>query len=195
VSEHRRVTQERNDPIEQALDLFVYAPLGLVLSVREMVPQLAKKGREQVTTAKVIGEFAFTMAQKEAGRRLSSLRPGGAGPAAEAARPRTTPAPPASTPAPSAPASPTSLNGPSAPSVPTAPRPESAAGAGAPPSAAPPPAVSLAIPGYDALSASQVVPRLAGLSATELDAVRRYEESGRGRKTVLNRIAQLQNPV
>jgi hypothetical protein len=55
-----------------------------------------------------------------------------------------------------------------------------------------PAAVILAIPGYDALSASQVVPRLEGLNTSELEAVRAYEESGRGRKTVLSRIAQLQ---
>ena len=51
---------------------------------------------------------------------------------------------------------------------------------------------SLAIPDYDALSASQVVPRLAGLAADELDAVRRYEAANRGRKTILSKIAQLQ---
>jgi hypothetical protein len=50
----------------------------------------------------------------------------------------------------------------------------------------------LAIPGYDSLSASQVVPRLSGLEAGELDAVRTYEAAGRGRKTILNKIAQLQ---
>jgi hypothetical protein len=36
-----------------------------------------------------------------------------------------------------------------------------------------------------------VVPRLDGLSAQELDAVRRYELANRGRKTILNKIAQL----
>jgi len=49
----------------------------------------------------------------------------------------------------------------------------------------------LAIPGYDTLSASQVVQRLPGLSAAELEAVRLYEVAGRGRKTVLLRAAQL----
>jgi hypothetical protein len=49
----------------------------------------------------------------------------------------------------------------------------------------------LAIPDYDALSASQVVPRLAGLAGDELDAVRRYEAANRGRKTILSKIAQL----
>jgi hypothetical protein len=50
----------------------------------------------------------------------------------------------------------------------------------------------LAITDYDSLSASQVVPRLEGLADTELAAVRDYEAAHRGRKTILNRIAQLQ---
>ena len=51
----------------------------------------------------------------------------------------------------------------------------------------------LAIPGYDALSASQVVQRLAGLSPEELEDVRAYELHTRGRRTILNKIAQLQS--
>jgi hypothetical protein len=41
------------------------------------------------------------------------------------------------------------------------------------------------------LSASQVVPRLEGLSADDLEAVRAYEQATRARKTVLTRISQL----
>lgn len=51
---------------------------------------------------------------------------------------------------------------------------------------------TLAIPDYDSLSASQVIPRLDGLSTDELEAVRQYEAGARGRKTILSRIAQLQ---
>ncbi len=51
---------------------------------------------------------------------------------------------------------------------------------------------SLAIPDYDALAASQVIPRLDGLSPAELDAVRRYELAHRGRRTILGRVAQIQ---
>jgi hypothetical protein len=54
-------------------------------------------------------------------------------------------------------------------------------------------AQSLAIPGYDSLSASQVVERLAGLNAEELEAIGSYESAGRGRRTILNRVAQLRN--
>jgi hypothetical protein len=50
----------------------------------------------------------------------------------------------------------------------------------------------LAITDYDSLSASQVVPRLDGLSDAELAAVRDYEAAHRGRKTILSKIAQLQ---
>jgi hypothetical protein len=49
----------------------------------------------------------------------------------------------------------------------------------------------LAIPGYDTLSASQVVERLAGLPADDLDEVRGYEAAHRNRRTILGKIDQL----
>ena len=53
-------------------------------------------------------------------------------------------------------------------------------------------AQALPINNYDTLSASQIVPRLAGLNAEELARVRAYENSHRRRRTILGRIAQLQ---
>jgi hypothetical protein len=50
----------------------------------------------------------------------------------------------------------------------------------------------LAVTGYDSLSASQVVPRLESLTTDELELVRQYELGNRGRKTILNKIAQVQ---
>jgi hypothetical protein len=50
---------------------------------------------------------------------------------------------------------------------------------------------TLAIPHYDSLAASQVVPRLSALSEDELMALRGYESAQRGRRTILNRIDQL----
>jgi hypothetical protein len=55
-----------------------------------------------------------------------------------------------------------------------------------------PSAENLAIPGYDSLSASQVVQRLGGLSEDELAAVGAYEAAHRARQTVLTRVSQLQ---
>jgi hypothetical protein len=51
----------------------------------------------------------------------------------------------------------------------------------------------LPIPAYDSLSASQVVPRLASLERDELELIRSYEEAGRARRTILNRIEQLRS--
>jgi hypothetical protein len=54
-----------------------------------------------------------------------------------------------------------------------------------------PAVATLAIPGFDALSASQVVQRLDGLNRSELVSVRAYEASTRGRRTILSRVDQL----
>jgi hypothetical protein len=53
------------------------------------------------------------------------------------------------------------------------------------------PPVDAAIPGYDTLSASQVVRRLDGLGRTELESVLRHEGATRGRRTILHRTQQL----
>ena len=53
-------------------------------------------------------------------------------------------------------------------------------------------AALLAIPDYDSLAPSQVVPLLAGLEPDELEAVRLYEAAHRARRTILSRVAQLQ---
>jgi hypothetical protein len=53
------------------------------------------------------------------------------------------------------------------------------------------PAPDDVIADYDALSASQIVPMLAGLSHDERARVADYEQRARGRQTVLRRIAQL----
>ena len=50
---------------------------------------------------------------------------------------------------------------------------------------------ALAIPGYDDLSASQIVDRLDGLSASELEAIRAHESTRRARNTILGKIEQL----
>ncbi len=62
-------------------------------------------------------------------------------------------------------------------------------GSGGPNGSGSPPA--LAIPGYDSLSASQVVQRLEGLSPVELEEVRAHEATHRQRRTILHRVEQL----
>jgi hypothetical protein len=163
---------EHKSPIEQALDLFFYAPLGFVLNAQEVVPQLIEKGHQQVVMARMFGKFAI---ENEAPKQIAELQKqvqkvaeqftarGG-----RAAKPSSNGAP-----APTGAATQTSAPVVSAP----------AHGPGA---------AELAITDYDSLSASQVVPRLEGLADSELAAVRDYEAAHRGRKTILSKIAQLQ---
>ena len=162
---------ERKSPIEQALDLFFYAPLGFVLNAQEVVPELIEKGHQQVVMARMFGKFAI---ENEAPKQIAQLQKQ-VQKVAEQFTARSAPAKP-------------SANGPTAPTMP-------ATQTSAPVVTAPahgPGAADLAITDYDSLSASQVVPRLEGLSDAELAAVRDYEAAHRGRKTILSKIAQLQ---
>ena len=172
------MTDEKT-PIEQALDVILYAPVGLVFSARELLPKLAEKGRNQLGMAKMIGQFAVQQGQTEAGKVLGQAQKQALSTLEQLA------------------------------GRPTAPSTNGARSNGAAPKPAPaidvevvetpavptsgPEAATLAITDYDSLSASQVLPRLNGLSADELEAVRAYEAAHRGRKTILNRAAQLQS--
>jgi hypothetical protein len=153
----------------------------LVLTARDELPRLIDKGRRQasgqVSTARFLGQLAVAQGQREAEKlvkqaveRLADL---GVGAPTANGRDAASPGRPPATEAPVSPVS-----------EPT------------PPAGATPPltADALAIPGYDVLSAPQVVQRLDGLSAEELEAVRVYEEATRHRRTILGRVAQLQSP-
>jgi hypothetical protein len=164
-------------PIRRVLDMFVFAPVGVALTVAEDLPGLVSKGRDRVETeirnARVVGEFVVTAGQQELGRRLGDLFHGGSTPEAEPAATAAAPVPEAAAPAPS-------------------PAPEPAPAATKPaPDPADGPLVEAALAGYDTLSASQVVRRLESLGPDELRAVHRHEASHRNRRTILNRTTQL----
>ena len=205
LGEHRRVTDDEKNPADRAIELLLFAPLGFALSARELLPELVERGRQQVTgqvtMARMIGQFAvqqgsaeaekaFIRARAQAQTALEQLgvldqeRPAPPAPA------RTAPAP--------APAPAPSIAAPTAPGEDRAPTPvpvrdERSSAAQAPAGAARTSAdPDLAIPDYDSLSASQVLPRLSALSNEELEAVRAHEASHRGRKTILSKVAQLQ---
>jgi hypothetical protein len=210
------VTADKNpieDAVDQALDAFVYAPIGLLFDGPARFPQLIRNGRNQVTNARMMGQFAVQMGRTEVNKRAAALD----GPVVDLLRglgfvdgPPPGPAPaPTPTVVPDKPAAPAAKEG-SAKA--TAPRKPSAAKKAAKKKTArkatkkttvkkaavattPAPDVAgLAITDYDSLSASQVVSRLQGLSTAELEAVRSYEAATRGRKTILNRVQQLQKP-
>jgi hypothetical protein len=165
--------------VEGAVDLFVYAPIGLFFEAPTLLPKLAEQGRVHANNARLFGQFAVKFGEAEMRRRFGDveqqavgllkmfgLLPDDESDAAPTGSAATSPPP----------------------SVVT--RLEPVGGNGEAPSG---PAVDdLAIPDYDSLSASQVVTRLEGLSPDELEAVRAYEAAHRGRKTILNKAAQLQ---
>ncbi len=54
------MTEER--PVDQVLDLLVYAPIGFALEAKELLPQLADRGRGQVALMRLAGRMAAQQA-------------------------------------------------------------------------------------------------------------------------------------
>lgn len=168
---------------ERLLDVTVFLPVGVAVTVAGELPGLAGKGRERVTKNVEVARVIGRMAVAEAQRRLKAA-PGTAGSTGRGDSPAA-PRPPEPDPRPARPR-PARPPGSSRQQRPVAHRPSQGA-KGAPPVDA----SKLPIPGYSTLAASQVVQRLASLSPRDLEAVRRYEAATRGRRTILHRIAQL----
>ena len=170
---------EPKPPAERLLDLFVFGPTGLAITAAEEFPKLVEKGRHrvegQVHTARLVGQFAVQMGRRQLDQILGRLGPR---PADEDDEPRPRAPEPASGPTSVAPEDRVRTPVTALPGVGTD-------GNGSAP------ATSLAIPGYDSLSASQVVQRLDGLSRPELEDVRSHEITHRHRRTILHRIDQL----
>jgi hypothetical protein len=181
-------------PVDQCFEWFVYAPLGFALDARQLLPRFIDRGRSQVVLARVVGRYAVKRGSKRAGDYLEQsgnqvsavlhalgVLPDEPGPAAD-------------------PADLDDFEG-EVLTFESAARTDPSTGAtfSRSPEQLPDVAVlaprveNLAIPDYDNLSASQVVPRLGGLSSDELDDVLRYESAKRARKTILNKIAQLRS--
>lgn len=169
-------------PADQLADLLVYIPIGLFFEAPTLLPKLAEQGRVHTRNARLFGQFAVRQGEAEVRRRLAGFeeqttgllralgvlpsddtdRGGGAGQADAPAPAR------------------------------AAVRPDRSPAARVEPAEPGPDVADLAIPDYDSLSASHVVTRLPGLTLDELEAVRGYEVAHRGRKTILNKIVQLQ---
>jgi hypothetical protein len=159
--------------VRRALDILVFAPVGVALTVLEDLPGLIVKGRARFETdvrnARVIGKFVVNSSLGRMGKLFNaesseteSATPESASPAAasESASPLDTVTPTSTT---------------------NLPKPDPADAI----------IVEAALAGYDTLSASQVVRRLESLGPLELRAVHRHEASHRNRRTILNRAQQL----
>jgi hypothetical protein len=187
--------EDPKTPIDQALDVFVYLPVGFLLEFPRSIPRYIERGRRQFDTVKRIGREAMPAGTSPAeqidrlqAQTRNTLRALGVvqGNGSNGARPSTPSRGTDSDRAPST--SPSTTE-----SARTGGTDEHTATvthlAPAEPGNDPD---TLAIPDYDSLSASQVVPRLDSLALDELELVRQYESAKRGRKTILSKIAQLQ---
>jgi hypothetical protein len=169
-----------NERVNRAIELLVFAPIGVGLYMRDLAPSVIKmfvaRGRaevdrrqeqvkQHVTTARSFGEVTMAFGVPMLRNKINGQS--AAAPEtvpSEASKPEPPPIAVVPTPAPAPPITPVTDA---------------------------PPRGDLPIPGYDALSASQVVERLNGLAPTELDAVHAYEAAHRQRRTILGKIEQL----
>ncbi|MBW3536223.1 MAG: hypothetical protein KY395_00450 [Actinobacteria bacterium] len=173
--------EEERSALDEALDLFIFAPIGLAVTAAEELPKIVERGREVVEsrmgTARVLGRVAVNQGRVEVSRIVSQwndlgsvLRSGAMTPSPKSNSWSGTddegrPAPHHDAAAPRAPR---------AQRMPAAPE-------------------GLGIPGYESLAATQVVSRLGGLTSDQLAAVKAYESATRGRRTILGRIAQIES--
>lgn len=158
---------DQKRPLETAADLLVYAPLGFVLEARRMLPTFAERGRNQIAMTKMVGRFAVSQGRSEADRGIAKVTGRAESLLQEfGLRPL-----PDEEPEPQP-----------EPVDTSAPAPRSGRDA-----------ADLPIPDYDSLAASQVIPRLEGLTTDELEAVARYEAAHRGRKTILGKVERLRS--
>jgi len=185
---------DSKSPGDRLLELMVFGPAGLAVTLVEEFPRLVEKGRHrvegQVHTARLVGQFAVQMGRRQLEESLGHLgaRPGDQEPGrgvqhGDAPGPENRTEARHESQAPSARQEAEPVEGPWRPSVWLGTGVGNGS-AGATPS-------SLAIPGYDSLSASQVVQRLEGLSLLELEEVRAHEAAHRQRRTILHRVEQL----
>jgi hypothetical protein len=171
--------------LRRTLDVIVFAPVGMAVTLAEELPEFVDKGRRRVQiqlgNARIVGHFVVTRGQRQLSERLDEVLHGmnndvadaeasergqeasverGGGGRDRGRKPSQRPTPTNDLlPPPSDPAAVAILEG--------------------------------ALADYDTLSASQVVRRLASLGPDELLAVQRYEASTRNRRTILNRATQL----
>ncbi len=150
-----------DDPLKQLLELFVYAPAGLLLEAKRLYPSIVETGRQhvdnQVKLARFVGEFAVRQGRKVAEQRIDGFLHSQTAATVTPAGPWTT----------------------------------DVDGSSAGDDSAEISVESLAIDDYDTLAASQIVGRLAGLSSSDVDRIGRYEATHRARRTILGQIVRL----
>jgi len=169
------VTKDDGSPLTELLDAMVYAPLGVASLVREHFPTLVERGRSAVHTSgagyRAVGEFTADQLASRARSYVVEVRD-----LLLAMGVLTEPTEPA-----------TEDEG--APDVAAGP---ADAGSGEPAEYSAGAEIEAAIVGYDAMTASEIVPLLGDLSPEQRSVVKRHEQAGRARRTILGRLERLE---
>jgi hypothetical protein len=164
--------------IERLVDLAVYAPVGVFVTLRDDLPKHIKQRRQalenRVQLARFIGQLAVQQGRKEITKRLD-----------DAARQRAAAHQSGETSSDVAPPGEADENATDVADVADV----------VEVADAPDDATALPIAEYQSLAAIHVVQRLATLRADELEQIRRFEAAHRARRTILAKIAQLQDPT
>lgn len=184
--------------VERLLDLALYAPVGVAVTLRDDLPRHVKQGRQalenRIQLARFIGQLAVQTGQRELQKRIEQQR--------EARLAAT--APPDAADGATSVESDEPDGGEHAAATDeqatdrriddaNGPREASETAPDAPPGDVAVPAASeLPISDYESLPAINVVDRLRSMSPDEIELVRRFEQAHRARRTILAKIDQLQ---
>ncbi len=60
-------------PLDQWIDLFVYAPVGLVYEYQDVLPKLIRRGKSQVQIARLLGTMAAKQGQRTVNSRIDDV--------------------------------------------------------------------------------------------------------------------------
>lgn len=184
------MSETEKDPIEQAVELLLYAPVGLLYEYQNVLPQLVKRGKSQVQLARVIGKMAVDRQASGTDESLEKVVSGVLGTTAQVL----TGIGEAIGLAP-----PTDKTDPVDNGASTTKAPSSKTDKGASPQPSTASAAKstvdtpkrLPIARYEELKAKEIIPLLDDLNPDQLSRIESYEKANRARKTVLAKIERL----
>ncbi len=207
--------EDGQNPLDQLVDLLVYAPVGLLYEYQNVMPRLVRRGKSQVQLARVVGKLAVDRGKdgpmataNQVGELMSLVVTRGLTDFGEAiglappSNPRSTTAPAASPPPPPPPTAADRVGHQEQPALHDNNQVLVAGGGevvdiddgatGEPePGTDQTEELPLPIAGYDELTAKVIIPLLDELDPDQLARIRAHEEANRARKTVLGKLERL----
>ncbi|MDH3295289.1 MAG: hypothetical protein OER95_13295 [Acidimicrobiia bacterium] len=199
-----------DNPLEQLIELLIYAPIGLLYEYPEVLPRLIKRGRSQVQLAKFAGQLALKQQQHRSGQATHDESPSmspdtlvdgvarlitelgsmiGLAPPHQQPRPGGEPTGADRAVDEAVPARPSDTDGQTR--ITATPSPSAGEADASGHVEHPKPTARLPVANYDDLTAKEVIFLLEDLTVSQLRRVRDHEKHTRNRKTVLSKIDRL----